>query len=85
MSYRCSINFLLGQKKKKTPLVWWSQHVMQFSCVFFLACQILCIVGSQSDIESSFNVVGLITSLQQSKLEIENFDHMIFIAKKLAC
>jgi len=53
--------------------------------VFFLARQILGIVGSQSDIESSFNVVGLITSLQQSKLEIENFDHMIFIAKKLAC
>ncbi len=65
--------------------MWWSQHVMQFSCLFFLARQILGIVGSQSDIESSFNVVGLITSLQQSKLEIKNFDHMIFIAKKLAC
>ncbi len=32
-----------------------------------------------------FNVVGLITNVQQSKLEIENLDHLIFIAKKLAC
>jgi hypothetical protein len=75
----------IGPTKIKNPLVWWSQHVMEFSCVFFLACQILGIVGSQSDIESIFNVVGLITNLQQSKLEIEILDHMIFIAKKLAC
>ncbi len=56
---------------------------MQSSRVFFLARQILGIVGLQSDIESIFNVVGFITNLQQSKLEIENLDHLKFITKKL--
>jgi hypothetical protein len=59
MSHQLSI----GATKIKNLLVWWSQHVMQSSHVFFLVRQILGIVGLQSDIESIFNLVGLITNL----------------------
>ncbi len=30
----------------ENTLIWWAKHVMQFSNVFLLACQVLGIVGS---------------------------------------
>jgi hypothetical protein len=53
----------------------------QFLHVVFLACQVLGIVGSKTEIECIFNVVRVITNLQCSKLEIDNLDCLILVVK----
>jgi len=51
-----------------------------FTCVFFWVTKYLALLAHKAILKSIFKVVGLITNLQQSKLEIENLDHLIFIA-----
>jgi hypothetical protein len=38
-------------------------------------------MGSQIKNEQSFNIAGVFPNLQQSRLEIEILDHLIFIIK----
>jgi hypothetical protein len=54
----------------ENPLKLWANHVMQFSHVYFLACQVLGIVGSQIETEQIFNVHGIITNLDGQGLEL---------------
>jgi hypothetical protein len=61
-------------KDYENSLVWWIAHESQFLHVVFLAHQIFRIVGSQIETERIFNLVGVITNLQRSRLGIENLD-----------
>jgi hypothetical protein len=36
----------MGLINHEKPLVWWAQHLLQFSHVYFLVCYVLGIVGS---------------------------------------
>jgi hypothetical protein len=47
--------------------------------VVFLACQVLGIVGSEIEIEHTFNVVGVITNLRCSNLKIDKLDCFILV------
>jgi hypothetical protein len=49
--------------------------------VGFVARQILGIVGSHIEVEKVFNVAGICTSLQRSRLAIENIEMLISIYK----
>jgi hypothetical protein len=42
---------------------------------------VLGIMGSQIEIKQIFSVVGVITNLRRSCLEIENLDRLIFVIK----
>ncbi len=68
-------------KDYENSLVWWVAHESQFSHVVFPAHQILRIVGFQIETKRIFNLVGIITNLQRSRLGIENLDRLIVIAK----
>ncbi len=72
---------IVGLVEIENPLRWWVNHAMQFPHVSFLACQMLRIVGFQIEIVQIFNVDGIITNLQQSRLEIDNLDHLVLVTK----
>jgi hypothetical protein len=56
-------------------------HESQFSYVVFVAQQILGIVGSQIEVERSFNIVDICTNMRWSKLGIENLKMLMNIYK----
>jgi len=60
----------VGPVEIENLLLWWANHVMQFSHVYFLACQVLGIVGSQIETEQIFNVHRIITNLNDQGLEL---------------
>lgn len=51
------------------------------TCISIFACGFFGIVGSQIEIECIFNVVGVITNFQCSKLGINNLDCLILVIK----
>jgi len=52
-----------------------------FCMFFFLIHQVLGIVGSRIEIERIFNIIGVITNLKWTRLEIENLNRLILIMK----
>jgi hypothetical protein len=52
---------------------------MQFPHVSFLAYQVLENVGFQIVTEQIFSVVNIETNLQQSRLGIDNLDHLVLV------
>jgi uncharacterized membrane protein len=65
----------------ENPLMWCVTHQAQFPHVALVAQQILVIVGSQIEIEQIFNLAGVITNLQWSRIGIDNLHRLIMITK----
>ncbi len=65
----------------KDPLAWWRAKDRHFSYVEFVAHQILGIVRSQIEREKVFNIVGICTNLQCSRLGTEHLEMFISIYK----
>ncbi len=63
----------------KDPLAWWRAHEVHYSCVGFVARQILDIVGSQIEAERVFSIAGICTNLRHSRLGIDNLEMLVSI------
>jgi len=68
-------------EEAKNSLKWWKVHEVQFLYVEFVAQEILGIVDSQIEAKRIFNVVGIYTNLQRSRLGIKNLEMFISIYK----
>ncbi len=49
-------------------LQWWGKHETMFPIVGFLACQMLCIVRPQIEIERIFSLMNILTNLRRCHL-----------------
>ncbi len=49
-------------------LQWWGKHEAMFPIVGFLACQMLCIVQPQIEIEFFFSLMDILTNLRRCHL-----------------
>ncbi len=58
----------MDDKNIKCPLQWWEKHESMFPIVDFYARQNLGIVGSKTEIEKIFSLIGILTSSKKCHL-----------------
>jgi len=63
------------------PLTWWKSHEIRFLIIFFVARQILGILGSQIETERIFSIAGLLTNLQCYMLGVNNLKKLVMVLK----
>ena len=68
---------------EKDPLVWWSQHEINFPLVAKLAKKYLCIPATSSPSERVFSASGNIVTCKRSCLKPERVDQLVFLSLNL--
>ena len=67
----------ISVEEATSPLVWWKTNATRFPTLAYLAWQFLVNPGSHIEMETIFNVAGVLTSFYRCRLGLSNVNGLI--------